>query len=93
MPAPESYAHRTFRFSLAILGFYRKLLANPNVPRHVATQLCRAGTSIGANIEEAKSAYSRREMAVKYSIALRKGREPDTARFFSTAERPVASDF
>jgi four helix bundle protein len=75
MMGVESYQHRTFRFALAILGFYRKLTANPGVPRHVASQLCRAGTSIGANIEEAKSAYSRREMAVKYSIALREGRE------------------
>ena len=72
---PESYQRRTFRFALAILGFHRTLAVNPQVPRHVAVQLCRAGTSIGANIEEAKSAYSRREMAMKYAIALRESRE------------------
>jgi four helix bundle protein len=75
MTAPESYQRRTFRFGLAILRLYRKVAANPEIPHFLASQLCRAGTSIGANIEEAKSAYSRREMAMKYSIALREGRE------------------
>jgi four helix bundle protein len=37
--------------------------------------MLRAGTSIGANVEEAKSAYSRREFASKYSISLREARE------------------
>ena len=38
-------------------------------------QLVRAGTGIGANIEEAQVANSRREMAAKYAIALREARE------------------
>jgi four helix bundle protein len=33
------------------------------VKSHVATQLIQSGTSIGANVEEAKAAYSRREFA------------------------------
>ena len=37
--------------------------------------MCRAGTAIGANLEEARSAYSRRDLAAKYAIALREGRE------------------
>jgi four helix bundle protein len=45
------------------------------VPRHVAIQLCRGGTAIGANLEEARSAYSRRDLAAKYTIALRECRE------------------
>lgn len=34
-----------------------------------------AGTSVGANAEEAKAAYSRREFAVKNCIALKESRE------------------
>ena len=35
----------------------------------------RSATSIGANVEEAKVANSRRDMAAKYAIALREARE------------------
>ncbi len=38
-------------------------------------QLTRAATGIGANIEEAQVANSRRDMAAKYAIALREARE------------------
>ena len=38
-------------------------------------QLLKSGTSIGANVEEAKAAYSRREFAAKNSIALKEARE------------------
>ena len=40
-----------------------------------AAQLLDAGTSIGANTEEARGAYSRREFASKNSIVLRECRE------------------
>ena len=43
--------------------------------RHVANQLLDAGTSVGANAAEAKSAHSRREFAAKNSIALKEARE------------------
>jgi four helix bundle protein len=45
------------------------------VPRQIAGQLLRAGTSVGANAEEAKAAYSRREFACKNNIVLREARE------------------
>jgi len=37
--------------------------------------MLRAGTAIGASLEEAKSAYSRRDLASKYAISLREARE------------------
>ena len=55
---PESFQSRSFRLSLEILRFYRVLLQTTDVPRHLADQMLRAGTAIGANLEEAKSAYS-----------------------------------
>jgi four helix bundle protein len=36
---------------------------------------CPAGSSIGANLEESKAAYSRRELASKNAISLKESRE------------------
>src|SRR3954468_23542114 len=43
--------------------------------RRIAWQLADAGTSIAANYEEAKAAYSRREFKAKTSIVLKEARE------------------
>ena len=72
---PRDLRDRTFEFGCAIVRFCRDLGATPGVHRHVAGQLLNAGTSIGANVEEAKAAYSRREFAAKNSIALKEARE------------------
>ncbi len=75
MAALESYQHRSFRFALAILA---SIASSWPIPACLATLRPNSAVqelSIGANIEEARSAYSRREMAAKYSIALREGRE------------------
>jgi four helix bundle protein len=45
------------------------------VTRHIAWQLADAGTSIAANYEEAKAAYSRRDFTSKSSIVLKEARE------------------
>jgi four helix bundle protein len=74
MAGLESLHSRTFRFSLDLLKFYRNLIRT-DVPKHLPNQMLRAGTSIGANTEEARSAYSRRDLASKYRIALREARE------------------
>jgi four helix bundle protein len=42
---------------------------------HLARQVLRAGTSVGANLEEAKAAQTRRDLAAKFSIALKEARE------------------
>lgn len=42
---------------------------------NVADQLARAGTAIGAMLEEGSVAASRRDMAHKHEIALREARE------------------
>jgi four helix bundle protein len=57
-----------------VVRFSRNLAQDPSC-RHVAHQLLNAATSVGANSEEAKSAYSRREFALKNSIALKEARE------------------
>ena len=72
---PFDLAERTFRFACAIVRFCRRLAQEPGVTRHIAWQLADAGTSIAANYEEAKAAYSRRELAAKSTIVLKEARE------------------
>lgn len=75
MSVPESFQDRSFRLALELLKLYRVLVRSTDVPRHFATQVLRAGTAIGANLEEAESGASRRDLAAKYTIALRETRE------------------
>jgi len=64
---------RAFVFAVSIVKLSRDLEDD----RHyvLAKQLIRAGTSIGANIEEATAAYSRRDFLHKMSIASKEARE------------------
>ncbi|HVW04611.1 MAG TPA: four helix bundle protein [Vicinamibacterales bacterium] len=76
MPAPpEPFHDRAFRFGCAIVRLYLSIYRIPRVPTHLARQVLAAGTSIGANLEEAKGCQSRRDIAAKFSIALKEARE------------------
>jgi four helix bundle protein len=75
MAMPESFHDRSFRLSLELLKLYRVLLRSTDVPHHFANQVLRAGSATGANLEEARSAYSRRDLAAKQTIGLRESRE------------------
>src|SRR5947207_15005940 len=66
---------RTFRFACDIVRFCRRISAEPGVVRQIAWQLADSGTSVAANYEEAKGAYSRREFAAKNCIVLKEARE------------------
>ena len=72
---PRDLCERTFLFACDIVRFCRELAKDPGAPRQIAGQLLDAGTSIGANTEEAKGAYTRGEFAFKNSIVLRECRE------------------
>jgi len=78
-PKPRDLCERTFLFAADIVRFCRELAKEPGAPRQIAEQLLKAGTSIGANTEEARGAYSRKEFASKNSIVVRECRE---ARFW-----------
>jgi four helix bundle protein len=71
----ESFQSRSFRFSCAIVRAYINLAKQRDLPSHLARQLLRSGTSIGANLEEEKGAHSRKDAAAKVSIALKEARE------------------
>ena len=66
---------RTFEFSATLLELYPKLAAGGRAHAHMTDQLFAAGTSIGAMLEEAEVALSRRDMAAKHVVALREARE------------------
>jgi four helix bundle protein len=74
-PKPRDLSERTFQFACDIVRFCRAFSREPGVSRQIAGQLLRAGTSIGANTEEARAAYTRREFAAKNSIVLRECHE------------------
>ncbi len=65
---------RTYRFSLRILKMV-SALPKSETGRILGRQALRSGTSIGANIEEANGAISKREFIQKMSIAAKEPRE------------------
>ncbi|MDX2438477.1 MAG: four helix bundle protein [Acidobacteriota bacterium] len=64
---------KSFRFALMIVGLCRELQADREFV--ISKQLMRSGTGIGANVEEAVSAESRKDFLHKLNIALKEARE------------------
>ncbi len=62
-------------FAREVLALNRRLRPVNHRFGGTLDQLVRAATGIGANIEEAQVANSRRDMGAKYAIALREARE------------------
>jgi four helix bundle protein len=65
--------NRTFQFALEIIQLYIKMIEQKEYT--LSRQLVRAGTSIGANVEEAIAGQSRADFISKMNIALKEGRE------------------
>jgi four helix bundle protein len=65
---------RTFRFACAVATLVVSLDREYKL-RSVLDQLLRSGTSVGANLEEAKAASSKREFLRYVQISLRESRE------------------
>ena len=64
---------KSFAFALKTIALYQSL---KNQNEHVLSkQLLRSGTSIGANIEEAAAAQSRKDFLSKMAIASKEARE------------------
>ena len=66
---------RTFKFSIQVVKLLIYLRKNNKNIWEIANQFLSSGTSIGANIEEAQSASSRKDFINKMTIALREARE------------------
>lgn len=70
----RSLRDRTFRFGCDTARLALTLMARPGV-KSIAEQLIKAGTAVGANLEEAKAASTKREFARGVDLALREARE------------------
>ena len=72
---PRDLDHRTFRFACDTYDYCEELVGLGGIARRIGYQLFDAASSVGANREEAKSAYSRREFRSKNAISLKESRE------------------
>ena len=66
---------KSFTFSVRIIRLYQWLKKNHKDIDSLAKQILRSGTSIGANVEEAVGAFSRKEFASKIGISYKEARE------------------
>jgi four helix bundle protein len=67
---------RTKKFAVRIIKLTHELKTN-NVDYPLRDQLLRSGTSVGANVREAKASSSKKELIRFYEIALRSANESD----------------
>jgi len=63
----------TFEFYLKVIELYKILAKNNEYV--LSKQLLRSGTSIGANVEEANAAQTKKDFITKMSIASKEARE------------------
>jgi len=64
---------KSFNFALQIIELYKQLITEKVFV--LSKQLLRSGTSIGANVEEATAAMSKKDFTAKMSIASKESRE------------------
>jgi four helix bundle protein len=66
---------RTFEFACRIIEFCPNLAGSDYVIRRLSSQLLDAGTSIGANLEEADCGQTKRDFIAKAAIARKESAE------------------
>ena len=64
---------KTYQFALDIINLYRTMQKQNEFV--LSKQLVRSGTSIGANVEEASAAQSRKDFISKMAISSKEARE------------------
>lgn len=71
----DSLREKSFVFAVRIIKLCKYLEKNSEAAKSVITQLLRAGTSIGANLEEAVAGQSKADFIHKNAISLKEARE------------------
>ena len=66
---------QAFRFSCRIVKPYERLIKKGGAARELAPQLLKAGTSIGANLEESTAGQTKPDFIAKVCIARKEARE------------------
>ena len=78
MEAAQDIRERTFQYALRAIKVYQSISVCRNGAGTVlAKQYLRAATSVGANLEEAYAAESKRDFMHKCRIALKEVRKAD----------------
>ncbi|MEA1995445.1 MAG: four helix bundle protein [Campylobacterota bacterium] len=70
----KNLGERLYNFALNIINLVR-ILPKGMVAQEIGKQLLRAGTSIAANYEEAKGAFSKEDFTYKIGISFKEARE------------------
>jgi len=70
---PNIIKDKTYKFALDIIKIYQQMISQNEFI--LSKQLVRSGTSIGANVEEATAAQSRKDFISKMSISSKEARE------------------
>lgn len=65
--------NKSFNFALKVINLNQELVRNKEFV--LSKQLLKSGTSIGANVEEAGAAQSKKDFIAKMSIASKEARE------------------
>lgn len=74
MKKDNQILEKAFRFAIRIVKLY-KYLKDEKQEYVISKQLIRSGTSIGANINEAQAAQTKKDFIAKMSIASKEARE------------------
>ncbi|MCS7054436.1 MAG: four helix bundle protein [Ignavibacterium sp.] len=68
---------KSFHFAVRIVKFYRIKVKDNYDVNSLLKQLLRAGTSIGANVSEAQSAFTKKDFINKLGISLKESKETE----------------
>lgn len=71
----KDITQRSFQFAVRVVKLCKHLDSTSGDSRTLGNQLLRAGTSIGANVEEAQAGQSKADFISKLSIANKEARE------------------
>jgi four helix bundle protein len=74
-PKIKDIRERAFAFAVRIVKLCQYLEKDTKVSRTLITQLLKAGTSVGAKLEEAQAGQSKPDFISKNAIALKEARE------------------
>ena len=73
----NTVVEKSFKFAIRIIKFYRIFNKKDYSISPLLKQLLRSGTSIGANVSEAQSAFTKKDFINKLGIALKESRETE----------------
>jgi len=74
-PELKDIRERAFEFAVRIVKLCKYLEKHSSVGRTLISQLLDAGTSVGANLEEAKAGQSKADFIHKNAVSLKEARE------------------